>query len=273
MSASSTPTLSPREAIAAARLTVTLDLPTPPLPDATAYTRVSDPGWANGMTGSRASPRSILRSSVRCSSFITSRLTLTAPVPGTSATALVTRSEISVFFGHAEVVRYTSTWTPALSSQVTLLTMPSSVIGLRSSGSITLVSAARTADSSSGRGGGRGPVGVWDITAESRPTRRGFFPGRQAAGPGAGPGAGAGGSGAGPAGEPCGVSICTSPGAAGSALGAGAAGGTGRQHTAHSGCCCWGCCSHGGNHGSGSGCAGGGVSGAAGMGPGSGPSV
>ena len=53
MSASSTPTDSPRAAIAAARLTVTLDLPTPPLPDATAYTRVSEPGWANGMTGSR----------------------------------------------------------------------------------------------------------------------------------------------------------------------------------------------------------------------------
>ena len=39
------------------------------------------------MTGSRESPRSCLRSSVRCSSFITSRVTLTAPVPGTSATA------------------------------------------------------------------------------------------------------------------------------------------------------------------------------------------
>ena len=83
---------------------MTLDLPTPPLPDATAYTRVSEPGWANGMTGSRASPRSSLRSSVG-SSFITSRVTRTAPVPGTSLTARVTRSEISVFFGQAEVVR------------------------------------------------------------------------------------------------------------------------------------------------------------------------
>ncbi len=75
MSASSIPTDIPRAAIAAARLTVTVDLPTPPLPDAMAYTRVSDPGWANGMTGSRESPRNCLRSSVRCSSFITSRLT------------------------------------------------------------------------------------------------------------------------------------------------------------------------------------------------------
>ena len=39
------------------------DLPTPPLPDATAYTRVSEPGWANGITGSAASPRSLRRSS------------------------------------------------------------------------------------------------------------------------------------------------------------------------------------------------------------------
>ena len=36
MSASTMPTLSPAAAIAAARFTVTDDLPTPPLPDATA---------------------------------------------------------------------------------------------------------------------------------------------------------------------------------------------------------------------------------------------
>ena len=40
MSASSTPTVKPRAASAAARFTVTDDLPTPPLPDATASTRV-----------------------------------------------------------------------------------------------------------------------------------------------------------------------------------------------------------------------------------------
>ena len=71
---------------------------------------------------------------------------------------------ISVFFGHAEVVRYTSTCTPPSASTVTFLTMPSSVIGRRSSGSITLASAARTADSRSREGE--------DITVESRPTRR-----------------------------------------------------------------------------------------------------
>ena len=40
MSASSTPTVRPRAASAAARFTVTDDLPTPPLPLATARTRV-----------------------------------------------------------------------------------------------------------------------------------------------------------------------------------------------------------------------------------------
>ncbi len=39
MSASSTPTVSPRRAMATARLTVTELFPTPPLPEATAMTR------------------------------------------------------------------------------------------------------------------------------------------------------------------------------------------------------------------------------------------
>ena len=60
MSASTTPTDRPSAAIAAARFTVTLDLPTPPLPEATAYTRVSEPGWANGITGSAVPPRSLV---------------------------------------------------------------------------------------------------------------------------------------------------------------------------------------------------------------------
>ena len=43
-SASTIPTRSPWAARAQARLTVTEDLPTPPLPLATAYTLVSEPG-------------------------------------------------------------------------------------------------------------------------------------------------------------------------------------------------------------------------------------
>src|ERR671916_3065082 len=106
MSASTTPTDRPFFASAAARFTVTDDLPTPPLPEATAYTRVSEPGWANGMTGSGASvPRTVLRSSARCSSFITSSPTWTDVTPGTADTAWVTRLVIVSRIGQPETVR------------------------------------------------------------------------------------------------------------------------------------------------------------------------
>src|ERR687884_762523 len=112
MSESSTPTARPCAASAAARLTVTDDLPTPPLPDATAYTRVSEPGWANGITGSGASvPRTVRRSSARCSSLMTSSPTCTEVTPGTADTAWVTRLVIVSRIGQPETVRYTSTET------------------------------------------------------------------------------------------------------------------------------------------------------------------
>src|SRR3712207_2621201 len=106
MSASTTPTERPRFDSAAARLTVTDDLPTPPLPEATAYTRVSEPGWANGITGSGASvPRTVRRSSARCSSLITSRPTCTEVRPGTADTAWVTRLVIVSRIGQLATVR------------------------------------------------------------------------------------------------------------------------------------------------------------------------
>ena len=61
MSASTTPTDSPSAAIAAARLTVTDDLPTPPLPDATANTRVSESARANGISRSASPAAQLLR--------------------------------------------------------------------------------------------------------------------------------------------------------------------------------------------------------------------
>ena len=85
MSASTTPTFWPEAASAAARFTVTDDLPTPPLPLATAYTRVSEDGWANGISGSGRPPRSCVCSARRCSSLITSSSTRTADTPGTLA--------------------------------------------------------------------------------------------------------------------------------------------------------------------------------------------
>lgn len=48
----------PETASAAARFTVTKDLPTPPLPLTTAYTRASEEGIANGIPGSQRPPRS-----------------------------------------------------------------------------------------------------------------------------------------------------------------------------------------------------------------------
>ena len=66
MSASSTPTVSPRAASAAARFTVTDDLPTPPLPLATASTRVVD-GTSVGAAFSRAFQRARCIAAVFCS--------------------------------------------------------------------------------------------------------------------------------------------------------------------------------------------------------------
>src|ERR687894_266510 len=105
MSASTTPTDRPRSAIEAARFTVTEDLPTPPLPEATQYTRVSDPGSANGIRGSSAVSR----------------------------------------IGQPATVNHTATPTVPSPATVTSLTMPSSVIGRLISGSCTPSSTVRTA--------------------------------------------------------------------------------------------------------------------------------
>src|SRR3954469_16533193 len=155
MSASTTPTDRPRAASAAARFTVTDDLPTPPLPDATQYTPVSEPGWANGITASAAPPRRPLRISARCSSLMTSSSTRTAVTPGTRETASVTRLVIVSRIGQPATVRNTPiSATP--STTTTLLTIPSSVIGRWISGSSTVASAACTACSTV-------PVGVFAL--------------------------------------------------------------------------------------------------------------
>src|SRR5215470_8328966 len=144
MSASSTPTFWPEAASAAARLTVTDYLPTPPLPLATAYTWVSDDGWANGISRSTRPPRSRACSSRRCSSLITSRSTVTADTPGTAATAAVTSRVMVSRSGQPATVRYTSTLTRPSGAMSTFLTMPRSVIGRRISGSLTRASASVT---------------------------------------------------------------------------------------------------------------------------------
>ena len=146
MSASTIPTDRPFCANAVARLTVMEDFPTPPLPEAMAYTRVVEAGWANGITGSATPPRRDCRSSRRCSSVITSVVTVTSPTPAMSATAAWVLVTKVFFMGQPAMVRYISTATsvPVMSMDFTMF---SSVMGLPISGSSTRERALRTSDS------------------------------------------------------------------------------------------------------------------------------
>ncbi len=131
-------------ASAAARFTVTDDLPTPPLPLATAYTRVSEDGWANGICGSGRPPRSCVCRARRCSSLITSSSTRTEQTPGSLPTAAVTSRVILSRSGQPATVSHTSTSTAPSAATSMFLTMPSSVIGRWISGSCTPSSACLT---------------------------------------------------------------------------------------------------------------------------------
>jgi hypothetical protein len=133
--------------MAAARLAVTEDLPTPPLPEVTAYTRVRLPGWVKGMTGSAAPPRSRVRSSAFCSSVMTPRCTLTSVTPSTPPTSRRVSSVIVSFRGQPATVSRTPTLTAPDSLISTDSTMPRSVIERWSSGSMTRPRASRTASS------------------------------------------------------------------------------------------------------------------------------
>src|SRR5689334_13951933 len=144
MSASSTPTCWPLAASAAARFTVTDDLPTPPLPLATANTRVSEVSSANGFRRSGRPPRSWLCSARRCSSLITSRPTRTPVTPASWLTAAVTSRVMVSRIGQPATVSQTSTRTVPSGLTSTSLTMPSSVIGRWISGSLTRESASVT---------------------------------------------------------------------------------------------------------------------------------
>ena len=96
MSASTTPTLRPCAASAVARFTVMEDLPTPPLPEATAKMRVRVSGSAKGIAGPVCSPRSLSASARRCSSLMVCRVTVTSPTPSSSSnTARVLSSMVS----------------------------------------------------------------------------------------------------------------------------------------------------------------------------------
>ena len=89
MSASTMPTVQPAAASAIARLTVTDDLPTPPLPrgDREHLGQRVRLGERDLPAGLAAAQRG-LRAPARCSSVITPRATFTALTPATAETAL-----------------------------------------------------------------------------------------------------------------------------------------------------------------------------------------
>ena len=109
MSASTMPTVRPALARASARLTVTDDLPTPPLPLAIAKTLVSEPGWANGISLAGLPPRSVVWSSARCSGVIAPRVSSTPVTPSTAPRALRTSRSMVSFIGQPETVSRTVT--------------------------------------------------------------------------------------------------------------------------------------------------------------------
>ena len=150
MSASSTPTVWPACASAAARLTVTDDLPTPPFArgDGQHVARLGD---------HRLPPRSRARSSglwssPRCAPRRSSppQTIFVRATPGCSSTRVSTSFLISARIGQPLIVSLISTVTQPSSATSTEGTMPSDTMSAPSSGSITF---DRTAMTSSTVGG------------------------------------------------------------------------------------------------------------------------
>ena len=143
MSASRTPTRRPSDAKAAARLTVSVDFPTPPLPDATAITRVVGSSWIVPVSA-LLPPRSRVVSAERSSGLMTSKSSATDVTPSTMPTSRATCSWNEERSGQPATVSAIVTVT-APPSIVRSRTISSSVTGLRNSGSITRDRAARRA--------------------------------------------------------------------------------------------------------------------------------
>ena len=143
-------------ASAAARLTVTDDLPTPPLPLATASTRVVD-GTSVGAACSRALKRARCIAAVFCAGVISPYSTFTPVTPGRPRTFDSTSRLICARSGHPAVVSATVTLTwPSGDTRISS-TIPRSTTLAPSSGSITPPRMPRT---SSADGGGPA-TGSW----------------------------------------------------------------------------------------------------------------
>ena len=151
MSASSTPTVKPSPAIAAARLTVTDDLPTPPLPLAMARIRVDAETSVFGAF-SRAFQRALVITSERSSLVISPQSIVTLVTPGCTATLVSTSFLIWARNGQPPIVSFTPTVTTPSGLTSTRGTMPSVTMSAPSSGSITDRSSCVTVSTSGGLG-------------------------------------------------------------------------------------------------------------------------
>ena len=143
MSASSTPTTLPVAASAAARLTVTELLPTPPLPLAIASTR-HDSGTSVSGARSRACQRALSITSVRSSEFISPHTMRTSVTPGWTPMRVSTSRLMSARSGQPPIVSLMPTVTTPSASTSTDGTMPSDTMSAPSSGSMTEPSTAST---------------------------------------------------------------------------------------------------------------------------------
>src|SRR6266576_3841756 len=143
MSASRIPVRRPMFENATARLAVSEDLPTPPLPEATAITRQSR-GRRTTLSRSGAPPRSFVVNACRSSGVITEKESEKPRTPGTAVSAWSTCFSKESRNGQPAIVRtIVSETTPSSTSMSR--TMSSSVTGRCSSGSMTCSSAARIA--------------------------------------------------------------------------------------------------------------------------------
>ena len=143
MSASITPTLRLRCAIATAMFAVILDFPTPPLPDPMRKIRVRVSA-SNGFVRGGLPARNFSMSEARSPSVMTDRDTRIASSLAKLEAADRTSRSILSLAGQPTTVSFTSisTWPAEVISARPI--MPSSVSGRRSSGSITRLSASRS---------------------------------------------------------------------------------------------------------------------------------
>ena len=133
------PTDLPSSVSAAARFAVSVDLPTPPLPDPTHRTLRT---WASAPAGSELRP-SVFCSAAFSPSERTSNATLTVPTPSTVLASRTTASVKWPRIGQPAVVSEIVTATSPASEISIERTIPSSTTERRSSGSMTRCSALR----------------------------------------------------------------------------------------------------------------------------------